>query len=161
MCICCIKILWIHQLWLLNVMILCEYEHWCGIPFSVTTGERNKSPADASCDLSESESHGNSIATVSQEDSLSVWNNQTELALIDGSLAESDSVSDDPTAYSLQEGNHSIFRLDYRYLILRLVFFYVHLKITGLSQIMEANSGYWLSLVISLLLKCNLLVPLV
>ena len=161
MCICCIKILWINQLWLLNVMILCEYEHWCGIPFSVTTGERNKSAADASCDLSESESHGNSIATVSQEDSLSVWNNQTELASIDGSLAESDSVSDDPTAYSLQEGNRSIFRFDYRYLILHLAFLYGHLKITGFSQIMKANSGYWLSLVISLLLKCNLLVPLV
>ena len=113
----------------------------------MTTGERNKSaagtpPADASCDLSESESHGNSIATVSQEDSLSVWNNQMELALIDGSLAESDSVSDDPTAYSLQEGNRSIFRFDYRYLILHLAFLYVHLKITGLSQIMKANSGY-------------------
>jgi hypothetical protein len=55
------------------------------------------------------------------------WNSQMELALIDGSHVQSASVSDDPTADSLQEGTRSIFRFYYLYLILHFEFFYVHL----------------------------------
>jgi hypothetical protein len=132
----------------------------------VIAGERNKLaavtlPADTTRDLSESDSNGNSTSVVSQDESLSDWNNQMELALIDGSLAQSASVSDDPTANSLHEGTRSIFKFYYYYLILHLAYLYVHLKTTGLSQITTANSGYWLSLVICLLLKSNLLVLLV
>ena len=73
------------------------------------TGDRNKSaaltpPADTTHNLPESDSNGNSTSVVSQDESLSDWNNQMELALVDGSLAQSASVSDDPTANSLQEG---------------------------------------------------------